>query len=137
MSRRLNDLAPKFREKVFELLARCTEQKIPVWIIDTLRTKEEQEEYLKKGTSWTKNSKHLIGEAIDLCPVASYMGPGTTKLNWDETNPEWLWIGELGERLGLKWGVWRQSTAKVPSWKRRGPLVNVDLGHFEYVEEDV
>ena len=34
-------------------------------IIDGLRTPEEQEVLLKKGASWTRNSRHLTGHAID------------------------------------------------------------------------
>ena len=133
MSKRLDDLIPTFRVKVFELLARCTEHGIYVMVIDTLRTVEEQNENIKKGVSWTKHSPHLVGRAIDLCPIKSYMGLGTTKLNWDEVNPEWGTIGALGESLGLKWGVWREDTSsKVPAWRRRGDLINIDLGHFEY-----
>lgn len=34
-------------------------------VIDGVRTPEEQALYLKKGTSWSKNSRHLTGHAID------------------------------------------------------------------------
>lgn len=139
MSRRLDDLDPAFRTKVFELLARCVEQGIFVKIIDTLRTPDEQEENIKKGVSWTRNSKHLTGKAIDLCPIKSYFligGKPTSKLQWDDTNPQWGQIGAIGESLGLKWGVWKvDATSKVADWRRRGDLVNIDLGHFEYKEK--
>ena len=131
MSRALDDLKPEFRAKVFELLARCVEEGIPVLIVDTLRTSEEQAANVARGVSWTLKSKHLTGEAIDLCPIRSYMGPGTTKANWDDVNPSWGELGRLGEALGLKWGVWKKSGAEVAAWRRRGELVNIDLGHFE------
>ena len=131
MSRKLDDLHPDFKQKVFVLLARTIEMNLPVVIVDTLRTQAEHEENLRKGVSWTKHSKHLDGKAIDLCPVKSYMGPGTTKANWDEVNPDWWVIGKLGERLGLKWGVWKESSAKVEAWRRREKYINIDLGHFE------
>jgi len=34
-------------------------------ILQGLRTKEQQEENILKGVSWTKNSRHLTGHAID------------------------------------------------------------------------
>jgi hypothetical protein len=118
MSNKLDDLHPKFKPLAIELLARCVEARIPVVIVDTLRTPAEHAENLRKGVSWTKHSKHLDGLAIDVCPLRSYMGPGTTKLNWDSVNPNWEKIGLLGESLGLRWGG---------RWKQR------DLGHFELV----
>ena len=99
-------------------LQRC-KISIFVKIISTGRTLEEQAENVKKGVSWTMKSKHLTGKAIDLCPIRSYFvldGKPTTKLQWDDVNPEWTKLGELAESLGLKWGG---------RWKQR------DLGHVE------
>lgn len=123
MSRRLDDLSPAFRPIAFELLARLTEAQIPVMVIDTLRTPEEQAENLRKGVSATLNSKHLTGNAIDVCPYDVYQSNGPDKLQWDAANPIWLRIGEIGERLGLRWGG---------RWKR--PF---DPGHFEYMPKPV
>jgi hypothetical protein len=41
MSRRLDDLDPRFRPLAFEFLARLTEAGIHVMIVDTLRTPAE------------------------------------------------------------------------------------------------
>lgn len=117
MSRRLDDLDPRFRPLVFELLARLTEQQIFVVIVDTLRTPAEHAENLRRGVSWTTRSKHLDGLAIDLCPIATY-ATHRSKLDWDATNPDWQKIGTIGERLGLRWGG---------RWAQR------DLGHLELV----
>lgn len=117
MSRKLDDLSPRFRPLVFALLARLTEAGIPVMIIDTLRTPEEHAENLANGTSWTMHSKHLDGEAIDICPFAVYDLVGPNKLQWDAGHPVWKKIGTIGESLGLRWGG---------RWKQR------DMGHFEY-----
>lgn len=135
MSRNLDDLDPEFKPIVMEFLARCVEAKAFVVIVNTLRDKETQEKLLKQGYSWTKNSKHLIGKAIDVCPLTSYLGYGTTKVDWDITNPVWETIGKIGEKIGLKWGVWKQSKDVVPAWRRRGDFVNIDLGHFEIKEK--
>ena len=119
MSRRLSDLSPRFRPLAFELLARCVEQNIAVRIIDTLRTPEEQADNISRGVSWTPHSKHLTGDAIDLCPYKVWQCGGANKLSWDASDPNWQRLGAIGEAIGLRWGG---------RWKQR------DLGHFEYVE---
>ena len=115
MSRKLDDLSPLMRIMAMELIARCAEAQIPVMIIDTRRTPEEQAENLRKGVSWTKNSRHLTGDAIDVCPYGVFALHGPDKLQWDD-DPVWQRIGEIGERIGLRWGG---------RWQQR------DLGHFE------
>ena len=122
MSRRLDDLSPRMKPLAMELIARCIEQGIMVMIVDTLRTPAEQAANVAKGVSWTLNSKHLTGDAIDICPYEIYRisGKEPDKLAWDGTHKEWQVIGAIGERLGLVWGG---------RWKKK------DLGHFEAKEE--
>jgi peptidoglycan L-alanyl-D-glutamate endopeptidase CwlK len=117
MSRRLDDLSERFRPLAIELLARLMEAGIPVLIVDTLRTPEEHAANLAKGVSWTQRSRHLDGDAIDICPYAQFALYGPDKLLWDGADPVWARIGRIGESLGLKWGG---------RWKQR------DLGHFEH-----
>ena len=131
MSRALNDLDSRLRPIAFEHLARCIEAKVPVMIIDTLRTTAEQEVNIANGVSWTMNSKHLpqppegLALAYDLCPYAVYQADGPDKLNWDDTHRDWQIIGSIGERLGLKWGL-----IKIV----KGKSVRYDLGHFQFTE---
>lgn len=116
MSRKLDDLSPTCRARVVELLARLTEAGIHVFIVDTLRTPEEQAENIRKGVSWTKHSRHLTGDAIDVCPFETYHLHGPDKLQWDAADPIWKRIGTIGEACGLEWGGrWKQA----------------DLGHFQ------
>jgi peptidoglycan L-alanyl-D-glutamate endopeptidase CwlK len=118
MSRSLHDLSPRFRPLAYELIARCVEQGIGIAIVDTLRTPEEHAANLAKGVSWTNRSKHLDGDAIDICPYQTWDAHGPDKLNWDPGDPVWQKIGAIGESIGLRWGGrWRQK----------------DMGHFEYV----
>jgi len=116
MSRRLDDLSDRFRPLAMELLARCVEQGIAVMIVDTLRTPQEQAANIARGVSWTSNSKHLTGDAIDVVPYMQFQLHGPDKLQWDASDPAWAAIGRIGEELGLRWGG---------RWKQR------DMGHFE------
>lgn len=120
MSRRLDDLSPRFRPIAVEFLARLCEAGICVLIVDTLRTPEEHAENLRRGVSWTTRSKHLVGDAMDVCPYALYEAGGRHKLQWDGSHPLWARIGQIGEACGMRWGGrWRTP----------------DLGHFEYVDQ--
>lgn len=119
MSRALNDLSDRFRPLAFELLARCVERGIAVMIVDTLRTRQEQEAYIARGVSWTLNSRHLTGDAIDICPYSQWQLHGDDKLQWDGRDPVWTTLGQIGEAVGMRWGG---------RWKQR------DLGHFEYID---
>ena len=38
-------------------------------VVEGLRTKETQAEYVRKGVSQTMNSRHIIGQAVDLAPL--------------------------------------------------------------------
>lgn len=112
MSRKLDDLSDRFRPRAFELLARCVEAGVPVTLIDTRRTAAEHQINLAAGVSWTPRSKHLDGDAIDLCPTALIAIKG-----WAPTSPLWQQLGVIGESCGLRWGG---------RWKHQ------DLGHFEW-----
>lgn len=113
MSRSLDDLSPRFRPLAITLIERAVAAGIRVRIIDTLRTPAEHAANLKAGVSWTTRSKHLDGDAIDLCPVDLLATKG-----WSPNSPLWLELGTIGEALGLRWGG---------RWKVK------DMGHFEYV----
>lgn len=117
MDRKLDSLDPRFKPLAMELIARCAESHLPVFIINTRRTAAEQAEMLRRGVSWVQHSLHEQGLAIDVAPYLQYQLHGSSKLNWDANDPAWLSIGTIAERLGCKWGG---------RWKVR------DLGHIEY-----
>lgn len=113
----LNTLHPYFRTVAVELIAKMVEAKIPIQIINTKRTQSQAKKLLLQGRSWTKNSKHLIGHAIDLAPFEIYKLHGPDKLNWDRDDPIWQEMGDIGRRIGLVWG---------------GDWLKKDMGHFEF-----
>ena len=111
-----------------EFLARLTEAKIPVLIVDTLRTKAEHEDNLTRGVSWASVSNHLDGreyrntvpgsDAIDVAPFEIFQLHGGDKLQWNPSDPVWEQIAVIGESVGLVAGArWRN---------------HPDFGHFEH-----
>lgn len=146
MSRALNDLTSRFRPLAIELIARSVEAGVAIMIVDTVRTKAEQAINLSKGVSATTHSQHLpLGhrlngesvqrllesgsidagdvekaDAIDVAPYLVYQQLGPDKVNWDARDSVWFTIGQIGERLGLRWGG---------RWTSPN-----DPGHFEWVD---
>ena len=58
-------------------------------VTDGVRTAEQQAIYVASGASWTANSRHLTGHAIDVAP-------------WIDGKARWDWEG-----VPLRWGgVW-------------------------------
>lgn len=55
-------------------------------------------EEAKTYNTWTLESKHLLGLAIDLVPVKN------GKYWWNAPKEVWERMGEIGEAHGLSWG---------------------------------
>src|SRR5690348_16882526 len=92
----LDSLDIRFKPLAQELLLKCATAGTPLRVINTLRTKEQQAQFIKAGTSWTIHSRHLLGQAIDVCPVELL----TTKY-WSPNSTLWTKIGLIGEELGM------------------------------------
>jgi peptidoglycan L-alanyl-D-glutamate endopeptidase CwlK len=119
MDRSLKSLDPRFEPIARDFLADLTEAKIPVLIVNTRRTAEEQAQCVAKGVSWVAHSKHEVGLAMDIVPYQRYTAHGDVILLWDSKDPIWQRVGELAEGRGLRWGG------------RFRP--RPDLGHVEYI----
>lgn len=129
-SRSLVDLDSRFRPIAEELIAKSLEAGVPLTIITTLRSYQEQELAVQHGTSWTMKSLHLPQPpdgkslAIDVCPTELL-----TQKNWAPLNPLWWIVAQIGTRLGLRSGM---------DWERKGlPPVGQnrskwDAGHLEW-----
>lgn len=82
-------------------------------VIEGLRTKERQAELMKQGFTRTLNSRHIIGEAVDIVPLP---------VDWKNPKPFGLVaeaMKKAADELGVKitWGG---------SWKSF-----VDLPHYQ------
>lgn len=126
MIRTLDSLDPRFRPLVDRFLALAVEAQIPLLIINTLRTAEEQAEAVRTGHSKVARSKHQDGLAIDVCPLETFQLHGPDKLQWDTKDPVWKKLGELGESVGMRWG------GRFTPLNTRG--IGWDPGHFEFKE---
>lgn len=126
----INKLSPPFREKVVVFLSKLDDKKIQYRIHETLRTLDVQmayyaqgrkplisvnilrnkvglyllsEEENKKIITWTMNSKHLDGLAIDVVPTRN------GRLWWNAPDEKWKEIAEISKECGLNAGYyWKQ-----------------------------
>jgi peptidoglycan L-alanyl-D-glutamate endopeptidase CwlK len=110
-------------------------------VIEGVRTKARQRELVDAGASWTMNSRHLTGHAIDVAP---YVGG---EIRWD-----WSLYYEIAKALqaGARYhdipciwgGVWdrrinaigdpeRAVMAYVARRKALGKKANIDGPHIE------
>lgn len=85
-----------------------------------LRTRERQAQLVRQGRSWTQNSRHLTGHAVDLIVLTDQDGDGDIEVSWrwqdyDRFAPVMKAAGlELG--VFLDWGGdWRQKDG--PHWQ--------------------
>lgn len=125
MDTSLDSLDPRFKPIAMQFLARLTEARIAVCIVNTRRTDVEQAAAVARGVSWVQHSKHQDGLAMDVAPYEIWALHGTDKVSWNTHDPVWVTIGKIAEGLGLRWGG-RFGTANELG-------VGKDPGHIEYV----
>lgn len=93
-------------------------------VVDGVRTLDEQRINVARGKSWTMNSKHLDGLAVDLAPWP---------VNWKDTEVFCVLAGVMkaaAHTIGVKlrWGGdWNSNNSTVDERSR-------DYGHFEIIE---
>ena len=100
---RLTDVHPKLIQVIF-LARHLTDT--PFMVVEGVRTKELQEQYVKEGKSRTMNSKHLkqpdgYGHAVDLCGTEK-----KTSFEWSTLKKVAAAMETAAEKLSIKikWG---------------------------------
>lgn len=97
-------------------------------VIEGLRTQEKQAEYVSKGSSQTRNSRHLTGHAVDILPSA--MKPG---MDWNENahlfEPILQAIKQAADELGviLRFGKNWQSDPALPGQTKFPDYPHVEI----------
>ena len=153
MSRLIADLDPAIKSKAQAFVLELQAKGIKYTILETLRTVETQRAYYAQGRAsiseinklrsdaglwpigeaeskriitYTMDSKHLKGQALDVAPLLE-----SGRILWTADTPEdaarWRQIGEIGEKHGLSWGG-RWHTTKRPL---NAHGLGWDLPHFE------
>ena len=96
----LNKLADNTKAAAFKWYQYCIDNGIEVLIYETIRTVEQQREYVRKGASQTMRSYHLVGQALDFVPIQSN---GTE--DWNGYNKEpWASAIRYAIQIGFEWG---------------------------------
>ncbi|MEM5660810.1 MULTISPECIES: SH3 domain-containing protein [Bacillus cereus group] len=96
----LNKLADNTKAASFKWYQYCIDNGIEVLIYETIRTVEQQREYVRKGASQTMRSYHLVGQALDFVPIQSN---GTE--DWNGYNKEpWASAIRYAKQIGFEWG---------------------------------
>lgn len=132
-SRLTDDLTPRMRTPFAFFCMYLIEAGVPFVTAQTLRSIEESQDNIDKGTSWVSDaraSRHVDAflrgwdvhgsDAADVVPYDVYMLHGPDKLQWNADDPIWLKVRDAAHRAGLKWGVVRVV---------RGVPKQVDPGH--------
>lgn len=88
----VDKLSPEFKPIVLEIMEKLRELGVQVYLFETWRSKERQEELVKEGRSKTMKSKHLEGRAADF--VAKING----QWSWDLKNKK---VKEVYQRFGV------------------------------------
>jgi peptidoglycan L-alanyl-D-glutamate endopeptidase CwlK len=91
-------------------------------VIEGRRSKARQAELVAKGASWTMNSRHLTGHAVDIAPVLDTDGDGDIELSWHWPHfyplSHAMFEAAQQERVPIEWGGnWSASRKDGPHWQ--------------------
>ena len=149
----LGRLSRQHLQGVHPHLARVVERAIRLTVVDFqvhegLRTYTRQAALVRAGASWTMNSRHISGHAVDLVPWVDFDGDGDSELRWDWSMayPIARAMRDASVETGIPliWGgVWDTALAHLPDpiedavaayvARRRvlGATIRIDGPHFE------
>ena len=88
---------------------------LPFTILEGVRSVAKQRENVKKGVSWTMNSRHLTGHAVDLAPIVN----GKVSWDWPVYFKFAPIVKQAAKNLGLaiEWGWDWRKTKDGPHWQ--------------------
>ena len=129
-SRKIEDLVPAMQEKARAFAGAMAEAGVPFIFTCTRRTQAEQDELFARGrtkpgpkVTWTRNSRHIDGEAFDICVCKDGVPQWDGKVDVDlDGVPDYFEAGQIGESCGLVWGG---------RFKRADGTPTPDFPHFE------
>jgi peptidoglycan L-alanyl-D-glutamate endopeptidase CwlK len=151
--KRILTLHPALQVRAFELIKRAYRAGIPISISQALRTIEEQEALYAQGrtapgniVTWVRRSYHNFGLAFDFVLLTE---DGSDCI-WDDDNPGYMQVVELGEILGLESGArWQPSQRDIPHFQLTfglsinelcngaHPPLNVEIPTYEEPKEEI
>lgn len=104
---KIEDLHPAIQGAATAVIADLQAQGIPVRVMSTFRSVEEQDRLYNSGRGVTRvrggGSYHNYALAFDIAPVEVL-----SDSNWDPENPVWDKVGAAMKRHGFEWGGdWR------------------------------
>lgn len=112
----LDELSPKTRELAIKFLEKCEENGLSVRITETYRTQMRQDSLYEQGrtspgsvVTWTRNSKHTMRRAFDICED-----------NTDDPYGDLEFFrkcAEIGREVGLTPGYYFQGTQDMPHYE--------------------
>lgn len=99
--RKTDKLAPQFKEKVEKFLAEVNKNGQVIFLTETWRTQERQNELLKAWLSQVKHSNHQDGLAFDIWFFGAELYPND--LN------KWGAVADIAKKYNIDWGydLWK------------------------------
>ena len=112
----LEELSPKTRELAIKFLEKCEENGLSVRITETYRTQKRQNMLYEQGrttpgqvVTWTRNSKHTLRRAFDICED-----------NTDDPYGDLEFFrkcAEIGKEVGLTPGYYFSGAIDMPHYE--------------------
>lgn len=109
----ISKLADNTKAQALKWYQYCIDKKVQVLIYDTIRTKAQQAENVKKGVSKTMKSYHIVGQALDFVFVDSKGKPMWSLSSYTSKMDIINYARKLGFIWGADWdndGNWRDET---------------------------
>lgn len=124
----LKGVHPDLVKVVLRAAAICPAD-LPFKVTEGIRSVAQQRENIKKGVSWTMNSRHLTGHAVDIAPTVDLNGDGKVstaeQYHWPLYYKLAVVIKQAAKDVGVPvgWGG---------DWKKRKDGPHWELPHKAY-----